>query len=802
MYCDENGIAQGMEDDVIKGRDKGVMDDCENVEDIASSGLFYTWTKNLKKTKQGDNSGILKKLDRVMRNEAFVGEYPLAHAIFLPYLFSDHCPMILVMLNTIQERKRSFRFSNFVSGKDEFLEIVRENWNTTHNGCQMFKVTRKLKALKKPLKILAWKDGDLFENVKILREKLKDIQKRIDTEPHNKVLREEESSIIRDYGEAMKEEEKLLFQKAKIKWDISNSEIKKVMFMIDDNKAPGPDGYTLHFFKKSWDILGDEVCKVVREFFNTGRILSEINSTVIALVPKIHTPAKVSNYRPIACCNVLYKCLSKVLTERIKKYHGKLVSQNQSAFIPNRQIQDNILIFQELLKGYGRKNGPTRVALKIDLHKAYDTVNWNFLEDILKGFGFHEKMVNWIMKCVTSTSFSIVVNGESCSFFKGGRGLRQGDPMSPYLFTLVMEILNLLMLRKVESNRSFQYHFGCNQLKITHICSADDLLMLCHGDVDSVRIIKEFIEEFRDVSGLLPNYNKSTIIFGSVNDEDRQRILDICPFKVESLPVKYLGVPLITKRLRVKDCKSLVDKRIQANGKAKKPGKTMWQNIWEINEEVGNGSKTSIWFDFWSNMGVLNDTISFRDIYDARMESKLTVKEFYEKYKGQWPDELRTKFPLITQPFRGASLLKTRSENGGTYDMLACPLCLNDMDSHNHLFFNCEFSKRMWQMIKRKSEVKINGSDWGSIIQELAIMQNGNSIGNVVRRLYLATSINLIWQERNNRLFKNAKMNVEELFTNLVDTVTQRLCSLKVKRTKAVEKVETGWNIKLKSPSD
>ncbi|GKE60209.1 RNA-directed DNA polymerase, eukaryota, reverse transcriptase zinc-binding domain protein, partial [Tanacetum coccineum] len=305
------------------------------------------------------------------------------------------------------------------------------------------------------------------------------------------------------------------------------------MFMIDDNKAPGPDGYTSHFFKKSWDILGDEVCKVVREFFNTGRILSEINSTVIALVPKIHTPAKVSNYRPIACCNVLYKCLSKVLTERIKKYHGKLVSQNQSAFIPNRQIQDNILIFQELLKGYGRKNGPNRVALKIDLHKAYDTVNWNFLEDILKGFGFHEKMVNWIMKCVTSTSFSIVVNGESCSFFKGGRGLRQGDPMSPYLFTLVMEILNLLMLRKVESNRSFQYHFGCNQLKITHICSADDLLMLCHGDVDSVRIIKEFIEEFRDVSGLL------------------------------SLPVKYLGVPLITKRLRVKDCKSLVDKSIQ-----------------------------------------------------------------------------------------------------------------------------------------------------------------------------------------------------------------------------------------------
>ncbi|GJT38738.1 RNA-directed DNA polymerase, eukaryota, reverse transcriptase zinc-binding domain protein [Tanacetum coccineum] len=476
VLADENRIAQGMEEDKIMGSNKGVGNErndlwkelnvykrivfekswvimgdmnvtlepsehtvgsssmskdmlefknCVNsieMEDIASSGLFYTWTKNLHKTKQGDTTGILKKLDRAMRNEAFVCEYPNAHAIFLPYLILDHCPMVLVIPNTMQGRRKAFRFSNFVAEKEEFLEIVKDIWNANHRGCQMFKITRKLKALKKPLKDLAWKNGDLFKNVNDLRDKLKEIQKQIDIDPHNKMLRDDESATLRDYDKAIKEEEKLysrnrvnvvhdeegkkfegdqvaqqfvkhfqkflgesvpvhklqgcheLFKKKLSKEDaefmvkeVSNAKIRKAMFMIDDNKAPGPDGYSSHFFKKAWHIIGEDVCTAVREFFVTGRILSEINSTIIALVPKIQTPAKVFDYRPIACCNVIYKCISKVITERIKKFLGKLVSQNQSAFIPNRQIQDNILISQELLKGYGRKNGPKRVALKIDL---------------------------------------------------------------------------------------------------------------------------------------------------------------------------------------------------------------------------------------------------------------------------------------------------------------------------------------------------------------------------------------------------------------------------------------------------
>ncbi|GKB91387.1 RNA-directed DNA polymerase, eukaryota, reverse transcriptase zinc-binding domain protein [Tanacetum coccineum] len=342
--------------------------------------------------------------------------------------------------------------------------------------------------------------------------------------------------------------------------EVTDEEIKQALFKIDDNKALGPDGFSAHFFKKAWHTVGKEVCDAVKDFFVNGKILREINSTLIALVPKIQTPLKVSDFRPIACCNVIYKCVSKILTERLKGCLDKLVSKNQSAFIPNRHIQDNIMLAQELFKGYDRKVGPKRVALKVDIQKAYDTVNWQFLEDILRGFSFHDKMVKWVMTCVTTTSFSICVNGEVCGYFKGGRGLRQGDPISPYLFTLVMEILTLLIKRRVDQSSTFQYHFGCKKLKITSVCFADDLLMFCHDDRNSVKILKDSIEEFGKVVGLNPNYNKSTIIFGSLNDEEKQELLEVMPFKVEKLPIKYLGVPLTSKRIRIKECRSLIDK--------------------------------------------------------------------------------------------------------------------------------------------------------------------------------------------------------------------------------------------------
>nr|GFA31733.1 RNA-directed DNA polymerase, eukaryota, reverse transcriptase zinc-binding domain protein [Tanacetum cinerariifolium]GFA31760.1 RNA-directed DNA polymerase, eukaryota, reverse transcriptase zinc-binding domain protein [Tanacetum cinerariifolium] len=182
---------------------------------------------------------------------------------------------------------------------------------------------------------------------------------------------------------------------------------------------------------------------------------------------------------------------SRVNKSRVEEIYGEDNTRYVGDQVPIQQITDNILLIQELLKGYDCKNGPKRCSMKIDIQKAYDTVEWKFLEDALRLFGFYSKMVNWIMNCVTTSTYYICINGERHGYFKGGRGLRQGDPMSPYLFTLVMEVFSLILQQKIRDDQSFKYHLGCKGLKITHLSFADDLLVLCHGDVNSVKVIKK-----------------------------------------------------------------------------------------------------------------------------------------------------------------------------------------------------------------------------------------------------------------------------------------------------------------------
>ncbi|GJT02021.1 putative reverse transcriptase domain, reverse transcriptase zinc-binding domain protein [Tanacetum coccineum] len=148
------------------------------------------------------------------------------------------------------------------------------------------------------------------------------------------------------------------------------------------------------------------------------------------------------------------------------------------------------------------------------------------------GFGFHERMIAWIMECVSSTSYSICINGNLHGYFQGKRGLRQGDPLSPYLFTLVMEVLTLMFKRKVMDSDCFSFHRYCDKLELINLCFADDLFIFAYGDVQSVVVIKECLDEFKHASGLI----------------------------LGRLPVKYLGVPLVSSRLKARDCKELVEK--------------------------------------------------------------------------------------------------------------------------------------------------------------------------------------------------------------------------------------------------
>lgn len=186
--------------------------------------------------------------------------------------------------------------------------------------------------------------------------------------------------------------------------------------------------------------------------------------------------------------------------------------------------------------------------LKVDIQKAYDSVSWSFLKEALHAFNFPSKFVHLVMVCVQSASFSVSLNGCHHGYFKGEKGLRQGDPMSHILFVLCMEVLSR-MLTRAKEEKIFDDHPMCGRLKITHLCFVDDLMMFLRGDVPSATRLVQTFNTFANTSGLKENINKSYFYFAGVHEDVRKQILQETKFSEGKLPFRYLGVPLTAARL-------------------------------------------------------------------------------------------------------------------------------------------------------------------------------------------------------------------------------------------------------------
>lgn len=292
-------------------------------------------------------------------------------------------------------------------------------------------------------------------------------------------------------------------------------EVERALFQMGPSKAPGADGFTAGFFQKHWPLVKEKVTTAVLGFLNGGEMPEVINRTILVLIPKVANPQEVSQFRPISLCNVIYKICSKVLANRLRLILDGIISEEQSAFVPGRLIMDNVLLAYEYIHYLRSKKGKSGAcAIKLDMAKAYDRVEWSYLHNIMPALGFPATWCNLVMKCVTSVSFSVRINGAFSPPFKLSRGIRQGDPISPYLFLLCSEGLTCLLKSRGPQFISRGIRVSCRVPWISHLLFADDCLIFSQATERGADRVNEILDLYHRGLGQL--VNKENRLFFSV----------------------------------------------------------------------------------------------------------------------------------------------------------------------------------------------------------------------------------------------------------------------------------------------
>ncbi|KAG7559686.1 Reverse transcriptase domain [Arabidopsis thaliana x Arabidopsis arenosa] len=523
--------------------------------------------------RSGEDTFVAKRLDRVMCCAHARLKWQEARVTHLPFLASDHAPLYVQLSPAVGQnrRRRPFRFEAAWLSHPSFKDLVRASWNGE------LQTPMALDELKE--KLQQWnKDvfGDVQKKKEVLMRDIKAIQDELELVQTDSMLRREEE-LVKEFEVILEQEEILLFQKSREKWIALGDRNTTYFHTSTIIRRRRNRIEMLRNNEEHWVSDPQELEKLAVDYYQRLYSLDDVPREVERLPPEGFAPLtreeKVSLNKPFTAVEIeaairsmgsfkapgpdgfqpiFYQKCWETVGSSVIRVISKLIGPAQSSFIPGRLSIDNIVVVQEAVHSMRRKKGRKGwMLLKLDLEKAYDRIRWDFLEDTIRAAGFEECWVQWIIQCVTGPSMSILWNGEKTDAFKPSRGLRQGDPLSPYLFVLCLERLCHMIDRSiaVKDWKPICLSQG-GGARLSHICFADDLILFAEASVAQIRVIRRVLEKFCVASGQKVSLEKSKKFFSeNVSRELGEMISNESGIKATKELGKYLGMPILQKRI-------------------------------------------------------------------------------------------------------------------------------------------------------------------------------------------------------------------------------------------------------------
>ncbi|XP_026383920.1 uncharacterized protein LOC113279438 [Papaver somniferum] len=517
------------------------------------SGLEFSWCNGRAGSKR-----ILCNLDRAFFNLKWLDFFNGWHYHVGTRGISDHA--YLIGSDTIIPRATNipFRFQKMWLSHPSFMKVVLNSWNEELVGNPIFVFMNKIKRLKKIFKIWNWEVfGDVKVNLTTAEEKVMATTLASDNNPSDINLLNKLVTARGEYDIATNNYHTFLRDKARHNWIQQDDnclleqipdvdEIKTTVFELNQDGAPGPDGFTGVFYRATLDIISYNLVDAIQFCWQNNLIPSGMNSYFLVLIPKLKGAKNAKNFRPIGLSNFCLKIITKIITVRLSKLMHKIISPQQFAFIKGRNIHEQALLASELVNEMSTTRRGGNLSLKLDISQAYDTMSWEFLYRTMKKLGFSAKFCNCIL-VLKSSKISIMLNGGPIGFFGIGRGLKH--PLSPILFIIAEDVLSR-NIQKMVIEHKIQPMVVRNGFHPTHLLFADDILLFCNGSKRSITNLKSLLVDYQAASGQIINADKSKCFVHGTSDTRRRQIAAFFHMNLSCYPDKYLGVMLVQGKIK------------------------------------------------------------------------------------------------------------------------------------------------------------------------------------------------------------------------------------------------------------